>query len=509
MSIKDFVGPMLLAVGLTILVRSFFGGADAVTDTNSFIAPVSAVEQEPLHLDIACDSTEKAQEEKLVQIETAHGTFLFSSHGAILKEIIFKRIISGVGQQFITISPETTMMLDTHAFLVALDDKTPFYYELISQTETDEYHLLTYQVQGHAATIEKKFYIYKEMYKIDVELSVKPRSGVTVSPRIIWPSPLSIDPLDKDIPFAILFNKTGKFIKTVDSKLNERQGFVTPSIFGTENKYFVHSMVKDENNFAARAYYKVLNKRIISFIESRAIADQTTWKLSFYMGPKAADAIAAVNQKLEVTLDYGFLSPLTKAIIYLLKVCNDYVHNYGLAIILITILMKLILLPISLRGERSTQKAADYAKKLQYIGQRFKNDPEGLAAAREELLRTHGMPGMGFCLPLLVQLPLFWSLNGAINNSMELYRAPFVWWIQDLSLPDPYYVIPGVLAIIIFFAMTGGQKKKGVKQLFMALGLALIAGSWMATVSTGLTLFLVVNALLHFAQKRLAKMIPA
>jgi len=119
----------------------------------------------------------------------------------------------------------------------------------------------------------------------------------------------------------------------------------------------------------------------------------------------------------------------------------DLVHNYGIAIILVTLLIKLLMAPFTFRSEQGMKERAEFQRKMKYLQEKFKHDKQALASAQAELLRKNGLSGLGSCLPNLLQLPFFIVLGSVISNSIELYKAPFL-WINDLSAPDPYYILP-------------------------------------------------------------------
>jgi len=502
MNIRNLIGPFFLAAGLMLLFRSFWGWYSGGNHAETgFVAPLSKVEQEPLYLEIDFEDAQKVTKATPVTITTQYGSFTFSHEGATLSEARFVRSSNGTTQEFVSLGEETTIERESRAFLVAFDEKTPFYYELKNVTQDEKIGQVTYTTQTDFGDIEKTFVVDKANHKIDLLLTVNPQNGQEVRPRIVWPSPYLKEIKDEDFMNAIAFNKAGKFIKTSSAKLDERRGYFTPEMFGSEDKYFVHSMTFDADNFASRAYYKIMGSRLLSFLEAKPVTQKTTWKISYYLGPKELKSIVPVAPRLEKTLDYGFFSPLAKLMLYLLNLINGYIHNYGFAILLITLLLKLLLLPFTFKGEQKMKKMQEYQKKIAYLKQKYKNDPQGLARAQEELIQKHGLPGMGGCLPLFLQLPIFAGLYSALNNSIELYHAPFIFWIKDLSMPDPYKILPLCIALSVLFGSLANQgKDAGFKQVFMGLILALFLGAWTSSMAAGLALFIFTNAFLHFVQ---------
>lgn len=503
MNIKDLVGPFLLAVGLTFLVRSFLNWYQTPQIDVGFVAPLSKVEQEPLQLEVDFDDSQKTIAEQLTVITTDQGEYTFSNHGATLKKVELFRTVDGQKQQFTVLGNEPALERELEPFLVALDQKTPYYYELKKESHSAEEHVLVYESETAAGTISKEFRIKRASHKVEISVTVTPKSGQTMRPRLLWPSPFFADIASEEVVNALTINKSGKFVKTSEKNLNLREGFFNPALFGSEDKYFIVSMV-DGTQFAQRAYYKLAERRLVSFLEAPTVTEKTAWTIVLYVGPKELSAITPVSKELESALDYGFFSPIAKGMLYLLNVCNGLVHNYGLSILLITLLLKLLLLPFSFRGQQKLKKMQDFQKQMAYLKQRYKNDPEAFRQAQEELIRKHGLPGMGGCLPLFLQIPFFFGLSSALNNSMELYKAPFYLWIHDLSAPDPYYVLPTLIAISVFLGTVTGSDahKKDFKQVFMAFAMALFLGAWTANMAAGLALFIFANAFLHFIQTK-------
>ena len=143
---------------------------------------------------------------------------------------------------------------------------------------------------------------------------------------------------------------------------------------------------------------------------------------------------------------------------------------------------------------------------MAYLEQKYKGDKQALEAARMELLQKEGLP-LGGCLPLLLQLPFLAALQSGLNNSFELYRAPFILWIKDLSIADPYYILP--FLILVFFLLGGFMSQKGAgarQNIWMILG-AVVFMAFTANLSAGLCLCILGNIALHTIQTELQKVI--
>jgi YidC/Oxa1 family membrane protein insertase len=163
-----------------------------------------------------------------------------------------------------------------------------------------------------------------------------------------------------------------------------------------------------------------------------------------YAGP-AESALDSVAPGLGLTVDYGWLVIIAKPLFMVLTFLQGWVHNWGLAIILLTVLIKLAFFPLSAASYRSMAKMKVVAPKLEKIKQQYGDDKERLHKAMMELYATEKINPVGGCLPMLIQIPVFISLYWAILSSVELRYAPFIGWITDLSAPDPYYVLPLIM----------------------------------------------------------------
>nr|MBA2307387.1 membrane protein insertase YidC [Candidatus Dependentiae bacterium] len=207
------------------------------------------------------------------------------------------------------------------------------------------------------------------------------------------------------------------------------------------------------------------------------------------------------DKRLEGVLEYGWFAPLSKLLLVILNFFYGIFKSYGFAIILITILTRVLLLPFTLRGDMNRRKSLDAQKKLAYIEQKYKHDPEMLARERAEYTRKHVLPGLLGMVPYLFQIPLFIALQRVLSHAIELYKAPFL-WIPDLSSADPYYILPALISLGMVFQFSGvGDPRKQVTNILIAL----IIGAFTAQFSAGLALFIGVSTLLGIAQMALQK----
>jgi YidC/Oxa1 family membrane protein insertase len=172
-------------------------------------------------------------------------------------------------------------------------------------------------------------------------------------------------------------------------------------------------------------------------------------KTQLYVGP-ASTQLDEVAPGLGLTVDYGWLTIIANPLFWMLTLIQGWVINWGLAIIVLTVLIKLVFFPLSAASYKSMAKMRVVAPKLEKIKQQYGDDREKLNRAMMDLYKTEKINPLGGCLPVLIQIPVFISLYWAILSSVELRNAPFIGWISDLSAADPYYVLPAIMGISMF-----------------------------------------------------------
>lgn len=170
----------------------------------------------------------------------------------------------------------------------------------------------------------------------------------------------------------------------------------------------------------------------------------------FYVGPKNQEALSAISESLNLVVDYGFLWWLAVPIYKLLMFFQSLVTNWGLAIILITLTVRGMLYPLTKAQYTSMAKMRNLQPKLAEMKERFGDDRQKMGQAMMELYKKEKVNPMGGCLPILLQMPIFIALYWVLLESVELRHAPFMLWITDLSVQDPYYVMPILMGISMF-----------------------------------------------------------
>ncbi len=499
MNIKDMLLPFVLALATWWGIQYFFS-KKAPVDQYKFTAPQSALECKPLNKDIDFASIKRTVSPTVSTIKTSWGDLEFSTEGASLSRLEFKRALNGTKRLIGTIFPQPQSARDDSAFIVALNGKTPWYYKLVDRKEDENSISLSYQASTDQGSITKTFIIFKHKYQMDLKVELDPHGDRKMQARIFYPAPIMPALKNDEVISGDIVDGSDQFTKISRAYLKSDDGWVKPELFGVENKYFVHSMVKDPESFAERAYFKLGdNKGLTAILEGETVTENKEWTVSFYIGPKEEQTMEQVSHRLEQTLDYsGMWAPISRILLKILNWLFNYFHNYGVAIIILTFLIRLLLLPFSIHAERSMKDRSEMQKRMNYIQKKFKDNPQERVKAQTELMKKHGL-GLGGCVPMLMQLPIFLGLSRVLSSSILLYQAPFL-WIPNLSEPDPYYILPLILALGMLFTalITPGDIKQRLPMLLMGVMLGAFSSSW----ASGLVLYIAVSVVLNAVQTK-------
>ena len=232
------------------------------------------------------------------------------------------------------------------------------------------------------------------------------------------------------------------------------------------------------------------------------------WKTRLYVGPKDLSELRKLNPPLTGTVQYGWFSSLSKGLLWILKWSYKYVPNYGWDIVLLTIVINMLLFPLKAKSWRSMKQMQKVMPKQKAIQEKYKKysmrDPRRRQMQEEmgALYKEHGVNPLGGCLPQLVQLPIWWALWRTLDFSIEMRHAPWLGWIHDLSAPDPYYILPILMAVAMYYTtkMTPQTVTDPAQQKMMTL-MPLAFAQFFFWYSSGLVLYIFTSSLVGVAQQ--------
>jgi YidC/Oxa1 family membrane protein insertase len=252
----------------------------------------------------------------------------------------------------------------------------------------------------------------------------------------------------------------GKIYHTAPKEVNEGrvdQGKVSWAALG--DTYFTAVLIP-QNPPAESAVVRRVREDALEVGVQTPLHDHTSQTVQVYVGPKSHQVLKQVDPSLGKLIDLGFFSPLARPMLQLLIAVNSWIHNYGVTIILVTILIKIVLWPLTNTSHKSMRAMQKLQPKMKELQTMYKDDRQGLNRAMMNLYREQKVNPMGGCLPMVLQIPVFFAFYNALLYSIELRHAPFICWdtpifwigrgICDLSVHDPSYITPLLMGASMF-----------------------------------------------------------
>ena len=269
--------------------------------------------------------------------------------------------------------------------------------------------------------------------------------------------------------------------------------------------YFLGAWVPgaEDNNtyFGGKTHDGRYRVGYISPNQQLAPGEAATFKSQLYIGPKNQRRLQEIAPDLNLTVDYGFLWWLAVPLFWVLDWLHGFVDNWGVAIILLTLLVKLVLYPLSNAGYKSMAKMRQVAPKMKQLQERYSDDRQKLSTEMMALYKREGANPMGGCLPMLLPMPVFIALYWVLYESVELRQAPFVLWIQDLSEIDPFFVLPILMGASMFLMQYLNPPPPDPMQARIMKAMPIAFTVLFLFFPSGLVLYWLVNNILSLAQQ--------
>ncbi len=280
---------------------------------------------------------------------------------------------------------------------------------------------------------------------------------------------------------------------------------------GFSDKYFLTSLLPVDNPVSSVNLEQLHSadgqspglfiSRLIYNIQPHLQGDTARFAYSIYIGPKDLDVLRDTGHFLEKSIDLGWFGFIAKPLLVVLKFFYRYTHNYGIAIIILTVLIKVLFHPLTRKQMESMRQMQKLQPKMKAIREKFKDDKERLNREVMDLYRTHKINPLGGCWPMLLQIPVFFALYRALLNSIELRHAPFMFWIQDLSEKDPCYITPIIMGATMFLQQKMTPAAGDPNQQKMMMFMPLIFTFMFLNFPSGLVLYWLVNNVLTIGQQ--------
>lgn len=270
---------------------------------------------------------------------------------------------------------------------------------------------------------------------------------------------------------------------------------------GAQNRYFLLSILPEKKEVRALLQNAGEKKARLSLVFP-VNGNQFSEKFKVYFGPKDVELLSAISPTLSKTVDYGVFSVIAKPILIFMKWLYSILGNWGFAIIVLTLAIKVATFPLTYKSMKSMKNMAKMQPELEKIRTKYKDDKETLNRELMTFMKTKGYNPVSGCLPMLIQMPVFFALYRVLYSSIELYQAPFMFWIKDLSLKDPFYITPVILTGVMWLQqkLTPNTVSDPMQAKMMQF-MPLFFGFMMISLPAGLTIYMLVNALASIAQQ--------
>jgi YidC/Oxa1 family membrane protein insertase len=371
--------------------------------------------------------------------------------------------------------------------------------------------------------IEKAYQFVPDSYVIDLQVTVKNGSGRSIQDSVFVNLNAKVPSVKHrygfEGPSAYIDNKLEEIqIKKIKDK-STFEGKI--NWISLQSRYFISSLIPDQSQDSslhlALESENFINAQYIQAEKAIQAGSQYTYKYRLFMGPKSMQELKKVGNNLDKLIDFGMFDFIAKPCVWLMNLFYSVIPNYGVAIIILTILVKLILWPLGTKSYKSMSEMKKLQPLMKEIREKYKNDKKKMNEEVMGLYRTYKINPLGGCLPMIVQLPVFFALYRMLYEAIELRHAPFFLWINDLSAPDrlfrfgfsipfmePPYGIP-VLTLIMGGTMLLQQKMQppmgDAAQAKMMMFMPLVFTVIFINFSSGLVLYWLTNNILSIAQQ--------
>ena len=367
-----------------------------------------------------------------------------------------------------------------------------------------------------AVGVTKKLVFHRGSYLVDETFQISNRSATEIKPFAYFQlvrdgTPAAGD--SKMVPTytgAAVYTDQTKFKKVafsdIDKDKSDYPKHATDGWIAILQHYFVAALLPTGD--VSREFYTstlgssgLYRAGVIVPAGNIAPGASATVEMRLYAGPQEQDKLAKLSPGLNLTVDYGWLTIIATPLFWVLSAIQKWANNWGVSIILLTVIIKLIFFPLSAASYRSMAKMRVMAPKMQKLKEQYGDDRQRLHQAMIEMYKTEKINPLGGCLPIVVQIPVFIALYWVLLASVELRNAPFIWWIKDLSAQDPYYILPVLMgATMIIQTYLNPTPPDPVQAKIMKI-MPVAFSVFFFFFPAGLVLYWLVNNILSIAQQ--------
>lgn len=359
-------------------------------------------------------------------------------------------------------------------------------------------------------TIEKTIKIRDQDYVLETNVRVlNPKDafrGVTAS--IVENIPTAekksmfLPTLDHNEFYAVADGSSQRVNLSADKPVDTK--YMKSSVVSLGSQYFAQAFVNQSSILPESELVLAAGKTVATTTISYPMINRSAVydvKYLAYIGPKSLSLLKAIDVDLAGVINFGMFSFIAHYLLQLMILFHEWVGNWGVTIILLTIVVRALVLPFNVMSYKSMKAMQKIQPHLKAVREKYKDDSQRVSVETMNLMKTHKVNPLGGCLPLLLQFPIFLALYQVLGQSIELYRAPFILWIHDLSIRDPFYVLPALMGITLFFQQKITPNTMDPAQKKILMFMPLIFTFFMVSLPSGLTLYIFVSGLFGLVQQ--------
>ncbi|MCP4633781.1 MAG: membrane protein insertase YidC [candidate division Zixibacteria bacterium] len=428
---------------------------------------------------------------KKITINTDLYTAVFSTKGASLVSLVLKKYVKGSGEEIdlVGLAPEGTLRLkNDEGYLYSEVANYAVDRENLELSVGNSEGQIVFKWTGPSGQyVEKKYNFTNSRYSFSTSVSINGAAslGCTKGYYLCWDSPMPITELsaDEDNNYMTGYSMFGDEILDFDD-VDEKDGLVEQKSGMTDwvasrSKYFATAIIPKSKKGAGFYIHGKVNNEIHNGknVERKFIttglkmvpdgSDSISDNFIVYTGPIDYYILKSYEVGLDglVSMGWQIIQPFSIAVLWVFTQLHKFIPNYGFVIIVFSILIKVIFFPLSRKSTTSMAKMQEVQPKLKEMQEKYKNDRNKLNQETMKLYKEHGVNPLGGCLPLVFQMPVFYALFTVFRSTIELRGAAFIFWIKDLSLMDPYYILPVIMGITMFIQQKMTMKDPKQKML--------------------------------------------
>lgn len=459
-----------------------------------------------------------AGEEKTIRVDTPLYTAVLTNRGGVLKSVILKNFLQDMKDpdsrvQLVRDPSGTDFPLT--AEVIGAGGPLGFAEALFLVDGGDvvlaegEEGSVTFSYRTHDGFEMIKSLVFSgDSYAVDGQVRLVNRRAEPISGRLIYSWTPGLEVLEEKSGSMMtgrygfkgaVVRTEGKSRKIKSKKLDGTKLYEEiPDWIASQDMYFVVAMLP--RNGSERAIVRKMDdgRVAIGLYTQIKLEPGTAMSLKAltYMGPKEMDSLKAVDPSLAETVDMGFFAFIAKPLLVLMNYFYRYVGNYGIAIIILTILIKIVFIPFSNASFKSMKNMSKLQPQINELRDRHKKDKEQLNKSIMALYKENKVNPAGGCLPILVQIPVFFALYRALLGAIELRHAPFMLWIADLSAKDPLYITPIVMGATMFLQQKMTPATGDPRQQQIMLFMPIVFTALFVNLPSGLVIYWTVNNIL-------------